>query len=161
MEQKERGGKSPELIRKCQKNSYTEISKRAGQTDSRQGTKGLPERRWVQQLWAGRSLERWPCFKAPQDLPVDNNTDVIWKVTLHAKTTLNQSQDNGMARDKQLEREYTNAKSLGSTTQEPDQLVHVVRPDAASMQERGWNGNWDWKTGVLGNVIAKKEKNKR
>lgn len=47
---------------------------------------------------------------------------------------LNQSHNNGRARDKQLV--YTNAKSLGNTTQEPDQLVHVVRPDAAGMQER-------------------------
>lgn len=66
-----------------------------------------------------------------------------------------------MAWDKQLEWEYTNAKSLGNTTQEPDPLVHVFRPDAASMQERGWNGKCDWKTGVLGNVLSKKEKNKR
>lgn len=70
---------------------------------------------------------------------------------------LNQSHNNGRARDKELV--YTNAKSLGSTTQEPDQLVHVVRPDAAGMQERvEWE--CDWKTGVLGNALAKKENKK-
>lgn len=49
-----------------------------------------------------------------------------------------------MTRDKQLEWEYLSIKSLGNTTREPDQLVHVVRPDAASRQE-----------GRMGTVIGK------
>lgn len=65
------------------------------------------------------------------------------------------------AREKHPAWEYKNASGLGNTTQEPDQLVDVVRPDTAGMKERGWNGNCDWKTGILGNALPKKEKNKR
>lgn len=36
--------------------------------------------------------------------------------------------------------------------------MHVVRPDTEGMKERGWNGNCDWKTGILGNVLPKKRK---
>lgn len=45
-----------------------------------------------------------------------------------------------MAGEKQLEWDYTNARSLGNTTQELEQLVRVVRPDTAGMKERGGMG---------------------
>ena len=43
-------------------------------------------------------------------------------------------------------------------TWEPDQLVHAVRPGTGGIKEAGWNGNFDWETGILGDVLPKKEK---
>lgn len=149
------GGKSPELLQKWQKNSYTEISKRAGHRDSRPETKNCQRGDEYSVLGGalrGRLASRHPSTFLQITTPMSSGR---W----HFKQSLCSTSPTTMEGPgtsnwcTQMPRAWaTQHRNLTNWCMLSDQMLQACK--------KGWNGNCDWKTGVLGNALAKKENKK-